>query len=175
MNNRYRKSDIHLSYTNLLVELGVIIGRPARKVKADKAIQHIAGYVCAIDLTARNWQSDAKSQGRPWSLAKGCDTFLPLSTVVPPDSIPLNPTDGSVDVQLYLDVNGDRKQYGSTRDMVWSIPELIEHVSNHVTLEEWDLVLTGTPQGVGPIQHGDRICAGIEGLVEMNFVAENDE
>lgn len=155
------------------VELGVVIGRPAKKVKASDAADYIAGYVCAIDLTARNWQADAKAAGRPWSLAKGCDTFLPLSSVVPRDAVQIQ-DDGAVDVQLYLDVNGDRKQQGSTRDMVWTIPELIERITENVTLDEWDLILTGTPQGVGPIKHGDRITAGIEGLVEMNFVAEDD-
>ncbi|PXF49524.1 Acylpyruvase FAHD1, mitochondrial [Gracilariopsis chorda] len=152
------------------VELGVVIGRPAKDVKASDAIKHIAGYVCAIDVTARNWQSEAKKLGRPWAIAKGCDTFLPLSNVLPPDSITID-GQGVVDVNLYLDVNGERRQEGSTKDMIWTIPELIEHISSHVTLEEWDLILTGTPSGVGEFRPGDKIKAGIEGLVEMEFGA----
>lgn len=154
------------------VELGVIIGRPAQRVKAADAHKHIAGYICAIDVTARNWQSEAKAAGRPWSLAKGCDTFMPISTVIPPDAIDMS-ADGATDVQLYLDINDERRQFGSTKDMIWTIPELIERISNFVTLEEWDVILTGTPSGVGTIKHGDRIRAGIEGLVEMQFLAED--
>lgn len=160
-------------FIDIVVELGVIIGKAARKVKANKALEHIAGYVCAIDVTARNWQSEAKASGRPWSLSKGCDSFLPMSTVIPADALRIE-DDGSTDVQLYLDINDDRRQYGSTKDMVWKIPELIEHISEFVTLEEWDVILTGTPAGVGPIKDGDRIRAGIEGLVEMNFMAESE-
>lgn len=163
------------------VELGVVIGTAARKVTAENAHTHIAGYVCAIDVTARNWQTQAKTQGRPWSLAKGCDTFLPISSVLPREAITLSHDDdhsggggGIADVQLYLDVNGVRKQHGSTKNMIWRIPELIERVSEFVTLEPWDVLLTGTPSGVGEIRAGDRIRAGIEGLVEMEFHAEED-
>lgn len=157
------------------VELGVVIGKPCSKIQAKDAHAHIAGYVCAIDVTARKWQKDAKELGRPWSAAKGLDTFLPLSTIIPPDSIKIE-DDGSVDVQLYLYVNDERKQFGSTKEMIWKIPELLEKVSEHVTLEEWDILLTGTPSGIGPkdgFVSGDRIRAGIEGLVEMNFITSH--
>lgn len=147
-----------------------MIGKPARDVHASEAKNHIAGYVCGIDLTARNWQSDAKSKGKPWAMAKGCDTFLPLSTIIPPEAIPLN-EQGVANVNLYLDVNGERRQYGSTSDMIWTIPELIQHISSHVTLEEWDLILTGTPSGVGEVKPGDKIHAGIEGITDMVFEA----
>lgn len=90
--------------------------------------------------------------------------------MLPPDSITID-GQGVVDVNLYLDVNGERRQEGSTKDMIWTIPELIEHISSHVTLEEWDLILTGTPSGVGEFRPGDKIKAGIEGLVEMEFGA----
>lgn len=153
------------------VELGIVIGKPARNVSAADALDYIAGYVCAIDVTARNWQKSAKDKGRPWSLAKGCDTFCPMSRMISPDAIPMDPHTSVADVALYLDVNGQRKQAGSTKDMIWTIPELVEHVSRFVTLEEWDVILTGTPEGVGEIQAGDVITAGIEGLVHMRFEA----
>lgn len=153
------------------VELGVVIGRPARSVSAADAHKHIAGYVCAIDVTARNWQTAAKQAGQPWSLAKGCDTFLPMSGVQPPDCVQLT-QDGRSDVHLFLDVNGQRRQSGHTSHMIWSIPELIERISQFVTLEQWDVILTGTPSGVGAIRHGDHIHAGIEGVVDMHFHAE---
>lgn len=153
------------------VELAVVIGKPARDVSATHAAEHIAGYLCAIDLTARNWQTESKEKGRPWSLAKGCDTFLPFSDMLAPEAVPLHPETGVADVELYLDINGEQRQSGSTRQMIWTIPELIEHISRHVTLEEWDMILTGTPAGVGVVKPGDRVTAGIRGLVEMQFDA----
>lgn len=151
------------------VELGVVIGKRATDVPRQLAHKYILGYICAIDLTARNWQTQAKEMGRPWSIAKGCDTFLPYSTLVPADAIPLDKDTGVADVNLYLDVNGERRQSGSTKDMIWTVPELIEHVSSYVTLEEWDLLLTGTPEGVGELNHGDVVTAGIQGIVDLKF------
>ena len=152
---------------NCAVELGVVIGKPARQVSAGRAMEHVAGYVCAVDVTARDWQQKAMEGGLPWSLAKGCDTFLPFSKFIPKESVPVDAESGMASVELYLDVNGVRKQEGSTRDMVFTIPQLIEHISKYVTLDEWDLILTGTPEGVGPIKPGDVVKAGIKGLVEL--------
>lgn len=152
-----------------------MIKKPARDVPASRASEFIAGYICAIDVTARNWQNEDKDAGRPWSRAKGCDTFLPISKMVSADSIPIDPATGAVDVGLFLSVNGETRQKGSTRDMIFPIPKLIEHITAHVTLDEWDLILTGTPEGVGEIKHGDVVKAGIDGLVDtrMEFNVEN--
>lgn len=150
-----------------------MIKKPARDVPASRAAEFIAGYICAIDVTARNWQNDAKAAGRPWCRAKGCDTFLPISKMLSPESIPLDPATGAVSVDLFLSVNGEMRQSGSTRDMIFPIPRLIEHVTSHVTLDEWDIILTGTPAGVGEIKHGDVVKAGIAGLVDMEFNVEN--
>lgn len=128
--------------------------------------------MCAIDVTARNWQGEAKKGGKPWSLSKGCDSFLPVSSVIPGDAIKVG-EDGAIDVNLFLDVNDERRQYGSTKNMVWTVAELIEQISQYVTLDEWDLILTGTPSGVGPIRHGDVVHAGIEGVVDMSFHVED--
>lgn len=136
-------------------------------------MEHVVGYVCAIDFTARNWQKQAKEAGLPWSLAKGCDTFLPFSKMVPVEAVPIDPDTGVASVNLFLDVNGERKQDASTEDMVFTIPQLVEHITKYVTLEEWDLILTGTPEGVGPVKHGDVIKAGIKGLVEMEVNLED--
>lgn len=91
-----------------------------------------------------------------------------MSSIIPPDSIVLD-ADGNADVTLWLDVNGKRRQHASTTDMIHNIPKLIEHISAHCTLEEWDIILTGTPSGVSQIHPGDKITAGIEGLVDMSF------
>ena len=157
------------------MELGVLVGKPARDVPASRAHEYIAGYLCTIDLTARNWQAKAKADGLPWAIAKGCDTFLPLSRVIPPEKVPLDPVTGIVDVELYLELNGKERQRGSTKNMIFTIPKLIEHISHHVTLDEWDVVLTGTPEGVGSIKGGDVIRAGIAGLVDMEFTVMEKE
>lgn len=149
------------------VELAAVIGTPISpcdRVTANDAMKHVKGYVCAVDITARNWQNDAKKLGRPWALSKGCDTFLPLSQFVPAENVP-----DPHNLQLWLDVNGTRKQYASTSDMLFSLPSLIEHVAKYVTLQEWDLLLTGTPHGVGPIVPGDHVTAGIQQLTELHF------
>ena len=154
------------------MELGVVIGKTARNIPASRALEHIAGFVCAIDVTARNWQSASKAIGRPWAKAKGCDTFLPMSSILPPDSIKFDSA-GVCDVNLWLKVNGETRQHGSTKDMIHTIPELIENISSFCTLEEWDVVLTGTPSGVSPLVAGDVVTAGIEGLVDVKFTAED--
>ncbi|KAG8929796.1 hypothetical protein FRC00_001416, partial [Tulasnella sp. 408] len=109
-----------------------------------------------IDMTARNMQEVVKKAGLPWSTVKGFDTFTPISEFIPKSSVkdPHN-------LKLWLKINGATKQDGTTSDMIFRIPRLIEHVSSIMTLEEGDLLLTGTPAGVGPIAAGDKITAGL--------------
>jgi len=107
-------------------------------------------------MTARNIQDEVKKKGLPWSAAKGFDTFTPISPFIPRLEIP-----DPHNVNLWLKVNGVFKQNGNTKDMMFKIPRLIEHVSSIMTLEEGDLLLTGTPSGVGPIHGGDKITAGL--------------
>jgi len=109
----------------------------------------------AVDMTARNLQDKVKKQGLPWSAAKGFDTFTPIGPFIPKTFVgdPHN-------LRLSLKINGIIKQDGSTADMIFRIPRLIEHISCIMSLEEGDLILTGTPEGVGPIVPGDKVeCA----------------
>ncbi|CAG8574508.1 1792_t:CDS:2 [Diversispora eburnea] len=129
------------------VELGVIIGNPGRDIKHEDAFNYIA------DLTARNLQK----RGLPWSAAKGFDTFTPIGEFIPKEKI-----NDSTNVDLWLKVNDNIKQKGNTKDMIFNIPTLIEYVSSIMKLESGDLILTGTPSGVGPIVAGDIITAGLE-------------
>ncbi|KAF9520017.1 hypothetical protein BS47DRAFT_1455801 [Hydnum rufescens UP504] len=138
------------------VELGVVIGRPGRDIPASQSDSHVLGYALAIDMTARNIQDKVKKAGLPWSAAKGFDTFTPISSFIPKSAIP-----DAHNVNLWLKVNGAFRQNGNTSDMLFQIPRLIEHVSSIMALEEGDLILTGTPSGVGPILEGDKITAGI--------------
>ncbi|KAG8859375.1 hypothetical protein FRB96_004590 [Tulasnella sp. 330] len=139
------------------VELGVIIGKTGRDITPANAESFIAGYTLAIDMTARNLQDVVKKAGLPWSAVKGFDTFTPISHFIPKEDVgdPHN-------LQLWLKINGATKQDSSTADMIFRIPRLIEHVSSIMTLEEGDVLLTGTPAGVGPISAGDEIAAGLK-------------
>ena len=146
------------------VELAVVIGSKARRVAASNADKHIAGYALAIDMTARSMQQDAKKAGLPWTRAKGYDTFLPVGRFLPKADV-VDPHD----LNLWLKVNGKTKQMDSTSLMIFKIPELIEAVTDVITLDAGDIICTGTPKGVGPVFPGDTITAAIEGYDEVSF------
>lgn len=127
-------------------------------------MDYVSGYTVALDLTARDLQAEAKSKGLPWSAAKGFDTFCPLGEFVPKsDSIdPHN-------LNIWLKVDGEIRQDGNTNMMMFKIPQLIAHISSIMTLEENDVILTGTPKGVGQVSPGQVITAGIEDVGEITF------
>lgn len=108
-------------------------------------------------MTARNAQNEAKKKGLPWDIAKGFDTFLPLSNAIPKSAI----KDPQA-VELFLKVNGELKQQGSTNLMIYQIPRIMSDISKVMTLHPGDIVLTGTPAGVGPVVPGDVMRAGIK-------------
>lgn len=114
------------------------------------------GYVLAIDLTGRNVQDEAKKKGLPWTIAKGYDTFCPISAVIPKSLIP-----DPHNVVLHLSVNGEIKQQDNTELMLYRIPRQLQDVSRVMTLEEGDIVLTGTPKGVGQVKAGDIMRCGL--------------
>ncbi|KAJ7171912.1 hypothetical protein C8R46DRAFT_1084225 [Mycena filopes] len=153
------------------VELGVVIGKGGRDISQADAESHVAGYALAVDMTARNLQDQVKKRGLPWSAAKGFDTFTPIGSFIPKDQV-ADPNS----LTLSLKINGAFKQNGTTADMIFKIPRLIEHISSIMTLEEGDLVLTGTPSGVGPVSPGDKVeCALADAsgkpLSTLDFVA----
>lgn len=145
------------------VELGIVIGKDGKNIPESSALSYIGGYVLALDMTARNIQGEAKKKGHPWSVAKGYDTFCPVSNLIETEKITLE------DTRLWLKVDGDTKQNGSTKDMVFSVPYLISYISKIFSLETGDVILTGTPEGVGPVKPGQAITAGIDGVLEMSF------
>jgi 2-keto-4-pentenoate hydratase/2-oxohepta-3-ene-1,7-dioic acid hydratase in catechol pathway len=136
-------------------ELALVIGKRATKLKpgADWT-GYVRGYTLANDVTARDLQ---KKDGQ-WTRGKGFDTFCPVGPIV---SDEIDPIAG---VNLETRVNGELKQQGSTRDFIFSIPELLAYITAAITLEPGDLILTGTPAGVGPLKAGDRVDVAIEGL-----------
>lgn len=112
----------------------------------------------AVDVTARDLQAAAKAAGRPWAQAKGYDTFLPLGQWVPYDPSPQ---------PLRLSVDGVVRQQGSTADMTWDVPALLAHAAKWTTLRVGDVLLTGTPEGVGPIEPGQEMVAELVGHVRL--------
>ncbi|KAG0322163.1 hypothetical protein BGZ99_003457 [Dissophora globulifera] len=144
------------------VELGVVIGKDGRDIPASQAESHVAGYTLALDMTARNLQDAAKKAGLPWSAAKGYDTFTPIGDLIPKDSIP-----DTNNVDLSLKIDGVTKQNGNTKDMIFKVPMLIEYVSSIMKLQAGDVILTGTPAGVGPVKPGETVTCelGTKGTI----------
>lgn len=138
------------------VELGVIIGKKCKNVPHEKALDYVLGYCLALDITARDIQTEAKKKGWPWDIAKGFDTFAPISNVVLKENVP-DPND----LDLSLKVNGIIKQSSNTKNMLFSVEEIIEFISKVMTLECGDLIMTGTPEGVGEIKSGDVLDASL--------------
>lgn len=150
--------------TDWEVELGVVIGRPAKHVTKDQALNHVAGYCVVNDVSERDFQIRRSGQ---WTKGKSCDTFGPVGPwLVTRDEVP-----DPQDLTMWLKVNGETKQDGSTQTMVYSVAHIISYLSDFMTLHPGDIISTGTPPGVGqgfnPPQYlaaGDVVELGIEGL-----------
>jgi 2-keto-4-pentenoate hydratase/2-oxohepta-3-ene-1,7-dioic acid hydratase in catechol pathway len=134
-------------------ELAVVIGRLARNVHAEDASRYLLGFTCANDVTLRSLQR----MDDQWTRAKGFDGSCPLGPWIETD---VDPTGVAVETRL----NGDVVQHGSTEDMVFGVATLIEYITTFMTLLPGDVVLTGTPEGVGPIRNGDVVEVEVEGL-----------
>lgn len=141
------------------VELAVLIGKWGKNIPEAEAMAHVAGYGVAIDLTLRDVQNELKRKGLPWEIAKGFDTACPLSDFVPAAEV----ADPHA-LRLGLQVNGVTRQDASTALMLRRIEATIHYVSAIFTLEEGDVILTGTPAGVGPVVSGDHLTAEIEAV-----------
>ncbi len=137
-------------------ELAVVLGKQARQVNAESARDFILGYTIANDVTAR----DLQHQDSQWTRAKGFDTFCPLGPWIETDMDPF-------DAIITTHVNGTLRQMGSSKEMNFPIYQLVAYISTIMTLEPGDLILSGTPAGVGPIQDGDVVRVNIEGIGEL--------
>ncbi|MFC1561359.1 fumarylacetoacetate hydrolase family protein [candidate division KSB1 bacterium] len=145
------------------IELGVIISDKVSGVSADEAQNYIAGYTIFNDVTARDLQRQHKTTGRPWTVAKGYDTFGPCGPYVIPACMLPDPHN----LELILTLNGEVKQHGYTRDMVFTIYELIAYISSIFTLFPGDIIATGTPEGISPLKSGDVIVAEIQPIGKL--------
>lgn len=144
-------------------ELGVVIGTRAHKVSLKEAMDCVFGYTILCDVTARDLQ---QSDGQ-WARAKGFDTFCPIGRSVTQHIDPSA-------LGIRLTVNGEIKQDGNTREMVFGIPALIVYITQVMTLEPGDIIATGTPEGVGPLKHGDQVAITIEQLGSLEFSVAAD-
>ncbi len=145
-------------------ELAIVVGKKCRKVKRSQALEYVFGYTCANDVSERNFQ---KQDGQ-WTRAKGYDTFCPVGPYIVTDI-----DAGALEVKAVL--NGETVQQGNTRDLINDVPAIVEWVSEIMTLCPGDLILTGTPKGVGEIKPGDEIEINIEkiGSLKNTVIAED--
>jgi 2-keto-4-pentenoate hydratase/2-oxohepta-3-ene-1,7-dioic acid hydratase in catechol pathway len=139
-------------------EIAVVIGRTARKVPGDRAMEYVAGFAPLNDVTAR----DLQRSDEQWTRAKGFDTFCPLGSITPANGV-----DAST-LEVICRVNGEVRQRGHVREMAFSIPVLIEYITAVMTLEPGDVVATGTPAGVGRLEPGDVVEVEIPGMSTLS-------
>jgi 2-keto-4-pentenoate hydratase/2-oxohepta-3-ene-1,7-dioic acid hydratase in catechol pathway len=148
------------------VELAVIMKTRTSKVAPENGKKNVLGYTVLVDVTARDIQARAKQKGMPWTISKGFDTFAPIGpNIVPVDAV----DEGNLDI--WLRINREYKQRGNTNQMIFSVEQLVSYVSHIMTLEPMDIIATGTPSGVGPMQDGDIVEAGIEHIGVLQFKA----
>jgi fumarylpyruvate hydrolase len=141
------------------IELVVAIGTGGRDIKAADAPKHIWGYAVGLDMTRRDIQGEMKKQGRPWCIGKAFDQSAPIGPIVP-----FAKTGELLTGAITLDVNGVRKQTGDLKELIWSVNETIEQLSNAWLLQPGDLIFSGTPAGVGPVVSGDVMVGTVAGL-----------
>ncbi|WP_136249010.1 fumarylacetoacetate hydrolase family protein [Halomonas borealis] len=149
----FRRGDVHFE-----TELALLVGEALTDADAAEAERAIVGIGLALDLTLRDVQARLKEQGQPWEMAKGFDGACPLSAFLPLDEAP----DWSA-LSFTLAVNGEERQHGHGADMLFSVPELVAEMSRHFTLAPGDVVLTGTPAGVGELPRGAELRLALSG------------
>ena len=147
------------------IELVVAIGKDGSDIAVPDALDHVYGYAAGLDMTRRDLQAQAKKAGRPWEMAKAFDYSAPIGTIEPASAIG-HPDKGAVT----LSVNGEVRQQGDLVEQIWSVAEAIAHLSGFVTLRAGDLIMTGTPSGVGAGVRGDVLEGAIEGVGTVRTV-----
>ncbi|MFB2551694.1 fumarylacetoacetate hydrolase family protein [Ensifer soli] len=145
------------------VELVVALKAGGAEIDADGAIAAIFGYGVGIDFTRRDLQAEAKAAGKPWTAAKAFEFSAPVSPITPVAS-GKHPFEN----RIWLSVNGDMRQDATTAEMIWRVPEIICELSRLFTLAPGDVILTGTPAGVGAVHRGDRVDCGVDGVATLS-------
>ena len=146
------------------IELVVAIGTGGKEIAAENALDHVYGYTVGIDMTRRDLQGVAKEMRRPWEAGKAFDHAAPCAAIVPAGDIG-HPDSG----RIWLAVNGEVRQDGDLAQQIWSVPESIAHLTKLFELVPGDLIMTGTPAGVGSVNRGDKVTGGIDGIAEIGI------
>jgi fumarylpyruvate hydrolase len=147
-------SDVHHE-----VEMLVALGKGGVNIPLGRALDHVYGYAVSIDMTRRDLQAEAKKLGRPWEIGKAFERSGPVGPIYPVSQVG-HPDHGRIE----LKVNGELRQEGDLNQMIWKVPEMISHLSEYFELAAGDVIMSGTPSGVGPIARGDRMEASIENM-----------
>jgi fumarylpyruvate hydrolase len=152
-------ADLHFE-----AELVVALKSGGSGIAQEQALSHVFGYAVGNDLTRRDLQHAARGKGLPWDMSKGFDASAQIGAITAAERF------GEPGAQsIWLTVNGEQRQRSQLSHMIWSVPEIIALLSEYVSLQPGDLVYTGTPDGVGPLQRGDQVRVGIDGLDELEF------
>jgi fumarylpyruvate hydrolase len=150
------------------IELVVALGEGGRDIPEEQALDHVFGYAVGLDMTRRDLQAAAKKAGRPWDMAKGFDQSAPTGSIRTVEDIG-HPTKGAV----WLRVNGEPRQQGDLDQQIWTVPETIGFLSTLVSLRPGDLIMTGTPKGVGHVEPGDHLEGRIEGVGHLSVTYDS--
>lgn len=148
------------------MELVVAVGANLFNADQDAAARAVFGYACGLDMTRRDLQQVGKDHRRPWDLGKDIENGAVIAALTPTVA---------VDARISLNVNDDTRQDATLADMVWSVPEILSHLSRFYHLGPGDLIMTGTPAGVGPIVPGDRIVGQVDGLAPVSLTLSSAE
>ena len=152
-------SDVHHE-----VELVMALAEGGADIPVEEALSKVYGYAVGVDFTRRDVQDKAKKMSRPWEAAKAFEHSAPISALVPAEKIG-HPQQGTV----WLDVNGERRQSGDLNQMIWKLPEIVAELSKLFVLAAGDVIMTGTPAGVGPVKRGDTVACGVDGVGELTL------
>lgn len=151
------------------IEFGVVIGKTGYKIPKSAVDKHVGGYCIALDMTSKDHWVDANKNGHPWTMSKCFDASTAIGNFIDKSRIP-----DPENVQMWLNLNGTQRQSENTGNMIFPVDFLIEHISKDMTLEEGDLIITGTPLGFDSVQKGDIIEAGFQGIDSVKFFVAKD-
>lgn len=145
------------------IELAVALGSGGQNIPVERALNWVWGYAVSLDMTRRDLQDECKKASRPWEISKAFEHSAPCSDLVPASEIG-HPSKGTI----RLTVNGETRQEGDLNQMIWKVPEMIAYLSGLFELAPGDIILSGTPSGVGPVQRGDVLHGTIDGLDDLH-------
>jgi len=144
------------------IEMVVAIGKDGANIPVEKALEHVFGYGVGLDMTRRDIQGEAKKMGRPWEMGKAFDNSAPC-TALKTVAMVGHPAKGAI----WLKVNGKVTQKGDLSELIWNVPETISYLSRLITLRAGDLIMSGTPAGVGPVRAGDKLEGHVDGVGDL--------